>query len=84
MCCRAAARNQSREEKYPPPPAPILRWGQRRAQIQNVSTRVHPILPKTFPLLPFARPESGRTPGIRLGLIVGSVMGPITPVKMGV
>jgi hypothetical protein len=34
--------------------------------------------------LPFARSESRRTPVSALGLIVGSVMGPINPAKMGV
>jgi fumigallin biosynthesis monooxygenase-like protein len=38
----------------------------------------------SFPTkLPFARSESWRTPVSALGLIVGSVMGPITSVKMG-
>jgi hypothetical protein len=34
--------------------------------------------------LPFARSEYRRTPVSALGLIVGSVMGPINPAKMGV
>src|ERR1039458_358717 len=34
--------------------------------------------------LPFARSDSGRTPVSALGLIVGSVMGPITPVSLSV